>query len=183
MALFLAYSILILIAFFSFIVALLVGASALAIFFTRVPFAPTPKKNVQLIIDQFELRPSQIFYDLGCGDGRFLIEAEKRRAKATGFEISAWAFLRAWLNLKINHSQAKVEFKNFYQVNLARADAVFCFLIDSVMTKVEKKLKQELKSGAKVVCYGFNLLSWPPKKVIELKPGNPKSSKIFLYQK
>ena len=183
MALFLAYSILILIAFFSLVVALLVGASALAIFFTRVPFAPTPKKNVQLIIDQFELRPSQIFYDLGCGDGRFLIEAEKRRAKATGFEISAWAFLRAWLNLKINHSQAKVEFKNFYQVNLARADAVFCFLIDSVMAKVEKKLKQELKSGAKIVCYGFNLPSWPPKKIIELKPGNPKSSKIFLYQK
>jgi len=154
-----------------------------AILFTHVPFVPTPKKNVKLIIDQFDLKPGQIFYDLGCGDGRFLIEAQNRGAKAIGFEVSPWAFIRGQINLLIHKSRAKIFYKNFYNANLADADAIFCFLMDSVMPKVEKKLKKELKPGAKIACYGFKLPAWPPVKVVEIKKGNKRASKIYLYQK
>src|SRR3989338_8043413 len=99
------------------VVSLLIGSSVIALFFTRVPFVPTPKRNVEIIIDQLDLKPGQVFYDLGCGDGRFLLEAEKRGAKAIGFEISPWAYCRAKINLAWHKSQAKIFYKNFYHAD------------------------------------------------------------------
>ena len=163
--------------------SLLIGSSFIAMLFTKVPFVPTPKKNVKIIVDQLGLKPGQKFYDLGCGDGRFLIEAEKQGAKALGFEISPWAFFRAKIKILLYKSKVKVLYKNFYHENLAGADAVFCFLIDTIMPKVEKKLKEELKPGAKIACYGFKLPTWKPEKVIDLKPSDKRSSHIYLYQK
>ncbi len=166
-----------------FVVSLLIGTGAFAILWVRVPFVPTPQKNVKLIIDQLALGPGQTFYDLGCGDGRFLIAAEKKGAKAVGFEVAPWAYVRARLNLLLRHSQAKVVYKNFYYAKITDADAVFCFLMDVVMPKVEKKLAAELKTGARVVCYGFKLPTWNPTKIIHLKPQDRKSSNIYLYIK
>ena len=183
MSIYLLYSALFLILGFGLVVAFLTGASVIALFLVRVPFVPTPKKNVKMVIDALDLKPRNVFYDLGCGDGRFLIEAEIRGAKAIGFEISAWAYGKAILNIWRHQSKAKVIFKNFYPININDADAVFCFLLDSVMPKVETKLKKELKKGAKIVCYGFLLPSWPPKKIIETNPKDKKASKIYIYQK
>ncbi|OGY46894.1 MAG: hypothetical protein A2840_01505 [Candidatus Buchananbacteria bacterium RIFCSPHIGHO2_01_FULL_47_11b] len=164
-------------------VVFFITAGAIAILFFRVPFAPTPQRNVERIMGLFNLQPGETFFDLGCGDGRFIIEAQKRQAQATGFEISPWAFLRCRLNLLLNRSQAQVRYKNFYTVDLRTADAVFCFLMTSVMPRVEQKLKNELKAGSRIICYGFPLPQWPPEKIIELKPGNPKASKIYCYRK
>ena len=165
------------------VISLLIASSAVAILFVRVPFVPTPKKNIALAISLLDLKPGQIFYDLGCGDGRFLIAAEKYGVKAVGFEISPWAYLRARLNLLLNHSQAKIYYKNFYHFNVSDADAVICFLLDTVMPKVEKKLQAEFKQGARVVSYGFAMPTWQPAKIINTNPANPKSSKIYLYLK
>ncbi|MFA5022030.1 MAG: hypothetical protein WC508_03060 [Patescibacteria group bacterium] len=177
------YSLLIIVATFSLLLSLLIGTSAIAVFIVKVPFVPTPQKNVKIVIDQLDLKPGQIFYDLGCGDARFLIEAAKRGAMATGFEIAPWAIWRAKLNIFFQKSQAKVLYKNFYNVNLTDADAVFCFLIDVVMPKVEKKLQQELKPGALIACYGFKLPNWPPEKIVDLKPFDKRASKIYIYKK
>lgn len=163
--------------------ALIIGSSAIAIFLTRVPFAPTPEKRVKIVFDNLNLKAGQIFYDLGCGDGRFLLEAERRGIKATGFEVSPWVYLRAKLNLWKNHCQAKIIYKNFYSVNLADADGIFCFLMDEVMPKVERKLEKELTTGTKVAAYGFALPNWQPEKIIDLNPPNKKSSKIYFYIK
>lgn len=173
--------IVLLVAFISLLISLLIGAGAITFFLVKVPFVPTPKRNVKIIIDELNLKPKELFYDLGCGDGRILLEAEKRGVKAIGFEISPWAYLRGKLNLWWHKSKAKILYKNFYHVNLTEADAVFCFLIDTVMPKVEQKLKKELKPGAKIACYGFKLPTWSPVKVIDLKPKNKRSSKIYLY--
>lgn len=165
------------------IVAIIIGGSVIVLPFTKVPFVPTPKRNVKLIIDQLNLKPGQTFYDLGCGDGRFLIEAEKRGAQAIGFEISPWAYIRGKLNLLLHRSKAKIFFQNFYHHKISDADAIFCYLINTVMPRVEEKLEKELKPGAKIACYGFKLPTWQPEKVIDLKPLDKRSSKIYLYIK
>lgn len=177
------YLILFIVASLSLAISLLIGISTIVILFTRVPFVPTPKKNVKLIIDQLDLKPGQIFYDLGCGEGRFLIEAEKHGAKAIGFEISPWAYSRCKINLFLHKSKAKVFYKNFYKADLSDAAGIFCFLMNTVMPKVEKKLKRELKPGTKIVCYGFKLPAWKPIKVVDLKPKDKRSSNIYVYSK
>lgn len=160
-----------------------VTSSIIAFGVTRVPFAPTPKRNVGIVIEKLNLKPGEIFYDLGCGDGRYLIAAEQRGARATGFEISPWPFLKAKLNLKRHRSAAALRYQNFYSVNLGDADVVVCFLLDTVMEKVEKKLERELKPGARVASYGFRLPSWQPIEVVDLKPNSRRFSRIYLYKK
>ncbi len=52
---------------------------------TGSPFIATPKKLTRKIVSLANIRPCDIVYDLGCGDGRFLIEANKTYgAKAVG---------------------------------------------------------------------------------------------------
>ena len=160
---------------------LLIGAIVVNIM-VRVPYAPTQQERVKKIIDQFNLQPGQKFYDIGCGDGRMLLEAEKRGATAIGFEISPWAFLKAKLNIWLNQSSARVLYKNFYHVTMTDADAVFCFLINTVMPTVEKKLRAELRPGATVVSYAFPMPTWQPTQVLDVS-AKGHGSNVYVYVK
>lgn len=175
--------VLLLMAVVTIITIILIGAGAAAIFLVKAPYAPTPTKQLPVILELFNLKPGQKLYDLGCGDGRLILTAAKAGIIATGFELSIWAFTKAWVKKLLSNSPVKIYFKNFYQVNLSDANAVFCFLIDKVMAKVENKLNQELKPGTKVICYGFPLPTWQPEKIIDTNPAKSTSSKIYLYIK
>ena len=180
---FILYLILLAVVVFSALATGLVLAGLVAILWLKVPYAPTPRRHVDQIIDLFDLKPGQKFYDLGCGDGRFIAKATKLGAVSVGYEISPRVYWQTKIRLALANSQAKIVFKNFYQADLTDADAVFCFLIDKVMAKVENKLMAELKPGAKVICYGFALPTWPPEKIIDTNPAKPGSSKVYLYIK
>lgn len=165
-----------------FIALVLLTLSILILFIVRVPYAPTPKRMIKKIIDELNLKPGQKVYDLGCGDGRFLFAAEKKGAEATGFELSPIVFMKANLTKIFKRSKIKIRYKDFYKADISDADVVFCFLVDTVMPKVAKKLKAELKAGAKVVSYGFHFPDWEPSKVIIPELSDKTSSKIWIYE-
>src|SRR5207249_5169786 len=52
------------------------------------PYLPTRQKDVERMTALGRINPGELVYDLGAGDGRFLIAAAKRGATAVGFEIS-----------------------------------------------------------------------------------------------
>jgi len=161
-------------------ITLAIGAAVMLL--VRVPFVPTPQRRVEKIIDELGLATGKTFYDLGCGDGRFLIAAAKRGARAIGLELSPTAFFRCKLNIWSTASSAQVRYKNFYSVSVADADVVFCFLLDIVMPKIERKLLQELKPGALVASYGFSMPHWQPERVVTFD-NNPGTSKLYVYRK
>ncbi|MBN1779108.1 MAG: class I SAM-dependent methyltransferase [Candidatus Buchananbacteria bacterium] len=163
-----------------FFITLLIAFGTISIILFKVPFVPTPKENINKIFELFDLKKGQKFYDLGCGEGRFLIEATNQGARAIGFEISVWAYLRGQLNLLIHKNPAKIFFKNFLNHDLSDADAVYCFLIKKVMPQVAEKLKAELKPGAKIISYGFELPGWTADQIIQ---PNKKLSHIYFYVK
>jgi len=164
-----------------FVAAFFIAGSFIALLVVGVPFASTPERNIEKALNLLELKPGDTLYDLGCGDGRALLAAERRGAKAIGYEISPWPYLKAQYNLFKAKSKAKIFLKNFYQVNISDADAVFCFLLNRVMDRVEKKLSSELKPGTKVVSYGFPFTTRKPSSTIDTNPENPNASKIYLY--
>ena len=58
------------------------------------PFVPTPRKTMQKMLDKAQIKPGQIVYDLGCGDGRFIrVAARKYQAKAIGIELNPILYL------------------------------------------------------------------------------------------
>lgn len=52
------------------------------------PWFPTPYKTVHMMLEMAGVRPGEVVYDLGSGDGRVIIEAARSfGARAVGIEI------------------------------------------------------------------------------------------------
>ncbi|MBU1165143.1 SAM-dependent methyltransferase [Patescibacteria group bacterium] len=151
--------------------------SIITLFYTRVPWAPTPKDTIDRVINELGIKPGQKVYDLGCGDARVLIKADKTSAETIGYELSLSTYLRAKLRIWLSGAKTKIYRKNFLKVDLSDADIIFCFLVTKVMPKVAVKLKENLKHGTIVVSYAFDFPDWKPYKILDTKP-----SKTYFYQ-
>lgn len=129
-----------------------------------------------------EVKPDELVLDLGAGDGRYLVEAVRGfRARAIGYEITALAWLAAWLRIRLTRTQgqAKILFRDFYRQNLSAADVVLCFLTPRAMAKLGPKLQQELKPGTRVLSYAFSIPGWTPIRKDKPEPGR---MAIWVYR-
>ena len=120
------------------------------------PWVPAFKKDLKKVIKDSRLKSGDVFYELGCGDGRFVAEAAKMGATAIGYEINPLMWLIAWLR-NYKYKSAHVYLGNFWSCDLSDADVVMTFLTPRFMEKLESKLDNELKPGTKFVSYIFKL--------------------------
>jgi SAM-dependent methyltransferase len=137
--------------------------------FSAAPWVPSKKIDRQRVLSVAQVKPNDIIYDLGCGDGRWLFYFAKNSAakEIRGFEISLIMFFVAWIKkLFSGYPQVKINLKSLYRANLHQADIVLCFLLPKAMNKLLPKFQKELKSGAKVVSYAFSLPNKTP-EIIE----------------
>ena len=168
------------IAFLLFIIAC--GFSLIFSVLSFAPWVPSRGRDLKRIFKLADLRPGQIFYDLGCGNGRVVIyAADNFEAKAIGLEISLPFYLICKLRQVLNkQSNIEFKFKNLYKENLAAADVVYFFGMPHTLNeKFYLKLKQELRPGTKIISYSFKLYNLEP-KIID-KPSK-KDLPIYLYE-
>jgi precorrin-6B methylase 2 len=143
------------------------------------PYYPTAKSAIRNALAAAELRPGEIFYDLGAGTGKTLLIAEKEfGARATGFEISTIFYCIGKINLFIHRSHAQLVKKNLFDADLKSADVIFCFLAIRTMQKMEDKIKAELKPGTRVIVYAFPFPTMTPIKTITVHS----QWKMFIYR-
>ena len=114
---------------------------------------PTWKKDLDRFLKLADIKPGQVVYDLGCGDGVVVMAAAKKGAKAIGLEVSILPFLMACVRKIFTRSQAQIKFRDFWLVDLSEADVVYFFLIPRIYEQLKHKLEKELKPGAKVIAY------------------------------
>ena len=53
-----------------------------------VVYVPTPHDVVDKMLDMAKVKKGDVVLDLGCGDGRIVVAAAKKGAKATGYDIN-----------------------------------------------------------------------------------------------
>jgi predicted RNA methylase len=121
-----------------------------------VPFIKTPKEQIKKAFRMADLKPNEMVYDLGSGDGRVLIIAVKDfKARALGFEASPWAYLLSRWNLqRAKITKAKVIFQNFEKADLKHADLIYLYLMPKVIKGIIEKFKN-LKTDTKIVSFKF----------------------------
>ena len=126
------------------------------------PWVPSRGRDLKRIFKLADLKPGQIFYDLGCGNGKIVIYAANNyKVKAIGLEISLPLYLICKIRQFFNRG-AELEFKlkNLFKENLAAADVIYLFGMPHVLNeKFCLKLKQELRPGTKIISYSFNSYS------------------------
>lgn len=136
------------------------------------PYVPSNKQKIKKMLKLINLK-NKIFYELGSGDGRVVLEAAKMGARSFGIEqswirvlYSRWQAHRLHLNARFIHG-------NIFNKNYKNADIVFIYLLQKGVKKLEEKLKKELKKGAVVITQTYHFKHWKPFK---------KSGDFWLYR-
>jgi predicted RNA methylase len=153
------------------------------------PFVPSPILVVQHMLQLAGLKPGEVLFDLGAGDGRTVIMAAKTfGARGVGVELREDLAKKALSTIHDNGLTDRVTIVNgdMFNVNLTSADVVFLYLTTSANEKIRPKLDNELKKGVRVVSHDYEIVGWKPLKV-ENFCENPQlgypSHTIYLYQK
>jgi cyclopropane fatty-acyl-phospholipid synthase-like methyltransferase len=129
------------------------------------PFVQTPLEVAKKMLDLSQIKPGEVLYDLGCGDGRLIILAAKDvGAKSTGIELREDLVERARTEIKrLNlEDRVKVIQGNFFDVNISDANVITLYLTSSANERLRPKLEAELKPGARVVSHDFKVPGWKP---------------------
>ena len=153
------------------------------------PFVPSPVPVIQQMLKLADLKPGEVLFDLGAGDGRTVMMAAKSfGARAVGVELREDLAKKALSTIHDNGLADRVTIVNgdLFTVNLTSADVVFLYLTTSANEKIRTKLETELKKGVRIVSHDYEIVGWKPVKVDNFceNPtlGYP-SHTIYLYNK
>jgi SAM-dependent methyltransferase len=132
-----------------------------------VPFVPSPQSVVDKMIDLAGVKKGDVVYDLGSGDGRIVIAAAKRGARAVGFEIDPDLVAESRANIQKAGVQESAEIRNqdILTVDLSGASVVTMYLLPDVNLKLRPNLQKQLKPGSRIVSHSFDMGDWKADKV------------------
>jgi len=151
----------------------------------QVPYVPTPEPVVRRMLTLANVKPGELIYDLGAGDGRILSAAVKDfDAKAIGVELheSRYEAIAKRIERERLGNSADVIQADFFNVNLSRADVVTLYLLTTVNSMIKPKLERELKAGARVVSHDFPVHGWVPVYVEKVRDSKFNSHMVYVYQ-
>jgi SAM-dependent methyltransferase len=128
-----------------------------------VIWVPTPLALVNALLDKARVGPGDILVDLGSGDGRFVIEAARRGAMATGIEFNPEMVSLSVQKAKKEGLSDKAKFLNMdlFDYDLSNATVVSMYLLSELNLRLRPKLL-DLKPGTRIVSNTFNLGTWMP---------------------
>jgi SAM-dependent methyltransferase len=135
-----------------------------------VVYEPTPLAVVDTLLEAAGVKQGDMVYDLGCGDGRFLVAAARRGATGTGFDLNMnlveWANANA-LAERVN-DRVTFEVRDLFTADMSRATVVTLYLLPALNLRLRPKLWQELAVGSRVVSNAFDMGDWVPDRTFEV---------------
>ena len=137
-----------------------------------VRFVATPHSVVQQMLNLASVKPGDVVYDLGCGDGRMIITAAKEfGARGVGIDIDSGRIKQSMENARRAGVEDLVSFRNedLFEADIREATVVSLYLLRSLNLKLRPKLWKELKPGTRIVSHKFDMGHWPPEKQILTK--------------
>jgi hypothetical protein len=154
----------------------LVGGYGLGLFKPRIlgSLGLTAPEVVTRMLDLAEVGPSDVVYDLGCGDGRMPIMAAKRYgARGFGFDIDPDCVAESIGNARMEGVEHLVSFKreDATAVDVSPATVVLLFLPVDANLRLRAKLQAQLRPGARIVSHHWSMGDWAPLKTITVPDG------------
>ncbi len=135
-----------------------------------VIYVPTPHEVVEKMLDMAKVKKGDVVYDLGCGDGRIVVAAAKRGAKATGWDIDPVRIKEAQENVKENkvEENAKIIQDDIFTLDLSGANVITLYLLPTLNVRLIPQL-EKLKPGSRIVSHDFDMAGVTPDEVVEME--------------
>ena len=126
-----------------------------------VVWVPTPQVVVDRMLDKAKVTSRDFVMDLGSGDGRTVITAAKRGARAMGIEYNPSMVELSKRNAaKAGVSErATFEKADLFETDFSKATVITMFLLPEINEKLRPKILG-LKPGTRVVSNTFEMGDW-----------------------
>jgi hypothetical protein len=126
-----------------------------------VVWVPTPQSLVDRMLGLAKLTPKDYLMDLGSGDGRTVITAVKRGARATGIEYNPDMVELSRRNAAKEGVGDKAEFirGDIFETDFSKATVITLFLLPDLNIKLRPKIL-DMKPGTRVVSNSFTMGEW-----------------------
>jgi precorrin-6B methylase 2 len=122
------------------------------------PYVPSSAQRIEDMTRLATLSRDDVMMDVGSGDGRIVRHVAHMVEQAIGIEINpVLAWYARIMNYMGRYTNVQILQKNFWTVSLADIDVLFVYCIDGKMTRLEDKIRQEMKPGSRIVSNGFVL--------------------------
>lgn len=128
-----------------------------------VVWVPTAQTLVNKMLDMVKLTPQDTLYDLGSGDGRTVITAAKRGARAYGIEYNPDMVELSKRNAEKEGVAAKVTFEkaDIFASDYSKATVITLFLLPELNIKLRPTIL-DMKPGTRVAANSFDMGDWKP---------------------
>ena len=162
----------------------LMAADATAQPAVLAPYSPTPPDVVERMLKLAGVRPSDVVYDLGCGDGRIVIAAARLfRARGVGLDIDPVLIARAQAGASQAGVESLVTFRvqDAMTVDLSDATVVTLYLLAASNVKLRPILTKTLRPGARIVAHNYPIGDWEPDVVDTFADAAGTTRTLFLW--
>jgi precorrin-6B methylase 2 len=147
-----------------------------------VIWVPTPQELVEKMLDMAKVTPKDYVIDLGSGDGRTVIAAAKRGAKALGIEYNPDMVELSKRNAAKESVSDKTSFikADLFEADLSQAQVIAMFLLPDINLKLRPKLLN-LRPGTRVVSNSFTMGEWQVDETANVKNGCASYCTAYLW--
>ena len=124
-------------------------------------WVPTPFVTLEKMYDLAKLTPKDFVMDLGSGDGRNIIAAAKRGARAVGVEYERNLVQVAQRRAAEEGVADRASFieGDMYEADISQATVLALFLLPDNLERLKPKF-EKLKPGTRIVTNGYQISGW-----------------------
>lgn len=136
-----------------------------------VIFVPTPPETVDEMLRLAEIKPGDVLYDLGSGDGRIPIEAARQyNIRAVGIDIDPKLIALAEERARQAGVSDRVRFlqADMFRADISEATVVTLYLSDRLNLLLRPKLLRELRPGTRIISHDFRMGDWEPEQTVRV---------------
>jgi SAM-dependent methyltransferase len=129
-----------------------------------VVWVPTPYPLIEKMLDMAKVTARDYVIDLGSGDGRNVIMAAKRGARALGVEYNAEMVELSRRNAAKEGVTERAQFVqgDMFQADISQATVMALFLLPDNLRRLTPRFMSQLKPGTRLVMNGFPIPEWSP---------------------
>lgn len=148
------------------------------------PYVPTPDDVVQRMLRLARVTPSDVVYDLGCGDGRIVIAAARAfGAHGVGVDIDPQRIAEAVAEAELAGVSHLVTFRveDAMTTDVTPATVVTTYLLTASNVKLRPRLTRQLRPGSRIVAHGFSMGDWEPEVVDTFTDGAGTTRTLYRW--
>jgi SAM-dependent methyltransferase len=135
-----------------------------------IHFVPTPEKVVDAMLKLADVKPGDMVYDLGSGDGRIVIAAARLGAQGVGIELDPALVAEATRKAQKAGLADRARFieGDIFKTDVTPATVVTLYLLSSINERLQPKLLRELRPGSRIVSHRFGMRDWAPDQTVHV---------------